>query len=285
MIVTGGAGEPRRTQAPDQVALLLRDLVHERTGTFFENDRIDSMMEKLEPRVQATRSRSYLDYYYILKYDEKGPVEWHRVLDAFSVQETYFWREFDQVRVLVEHIVPAWFQRTTEPFRIWSGACATGEEPYSIAIALKEGGWGQHPIEIIASDASENALARARAHVYRERSFRNLSLPLREKYFENRPEGFLLDPDIARRVSFHWANLMDLDQPAGTERLNAIFCRNVFIYFSPTAIQHVIKGFARRLAPGSPLFVGASESLLKLTTDFDLEEVGGAFQYTRVRPA
>lgn len=281
MIVTGSAGEPRPSRAPDQVALLLRDLVHERTGTFFENSRIDSMMEKLEPRVLATRSRSYLDYYYILKYDEKGPLEWHRVLDAFSVQETYFWREFDQVRVLVEHIVPRWFQSNTEPFRIWSGACATGEEPYSIAIALREAGWGDHPIEIIGSDASENALARARTHVYRERSFRSLPLPLREKYFESRPEGFRLDPVIASRVSFHWANLMDLDQPPETAQVNAIFCRNVFIYFSPTAITHVLKGFARRLAPGAPLFVGASESLLKLTADFELQEVGGAFVYAR----
>src|SRR5690606_27489108 len=126
------------------------------------------------PRAIQRGCQTYLDYYYILKYDENADGEWRRVMDAFSVQETYFWREVDQVQSLVEHVVPAWFKRTTEPLRIWSAACATGEEPYSIAMALHEGGWDGHPIEIIASDGSEAALAKARSGVCRDRSFRSL---------------------------------------------------------------------------------------------------------------
>src|SRR5688572_237466 len=168
---------------PEAVPKLLRDLIHERTGLFFESEHFDTLLEKLQPRVLAHGCRSYLDYYYILKYDEKGADEWRRVMDAFSVQETYFWREVDQVRALVDVVVPQWFTRHATPLRIWSAACATGEEPYTIAIALAEAGWSDRPIEILASDASEAALEKARAGFYRERSFRALPPGLREKYF------------------------------------------------------------------------------------------------------
>lgn len=281
MILTGPAGEPTRISLEGPIGLLLRDLVHERTGILFDDDRLDHMAEKLEERARAHGCQSYLDYYYLLKYDQTGTEEWRRVMDAFSVQETYFWREFDQVRTLVEQIVPRFFLKHTRPLRIWSAACATGEEPYSIAMALEEAGWAAHPIEIIASDASEAALAKARARTYRERSFRNLSTALRDKYFEPQADGLRLKDAIADKVTFHWANLLALDEFPEASTVDVIFCRNVFIYFSPATISRVLAGFAKRLPEGAPLFVGASESLLKLTRDFDLQEIAGAFVYVR----
>lgn len=281
MILSGPAGDPTRISLQGTVALLLRDLVHERTGIYFESDRLELLTDKLEARVTARGCQSYLDYYYLLKYDEKGVEEWRRVMDAFSVQETYFWREFDQIRVLTGHFVPDFFRTHTRPMRIWSAACATGEEPYSIAMALAEAGWGGHPIEIIGSDASESALTKARAHTYRERSFRSLPVALRDKYFTPRGEGFRLNDEIAGRVTFHWANLLDLGALPETAAVDVIFCRNVFIYFSAATISRTLATFAARLPAGGPLFVGASESLLKLTNDFELQEIGGAFAYVR----
>ncbi len=267
--------------APDPVPTLLRDLVHERIGIYFENARLDTLLEKLEDRARAHGCKSFLDYYYILKYEEKGPDEWLRVMDAFSVQETYFWRELDQINALVNIVVPAWFEHNRGTLRIWSAACATGEEPYSIAIALKEAGFGDHPIEINASDASEAALSKARAGVYRERSFRSLPFHLREKYFTAGPNGFTLDPAIAARVNFHWANLVSTEKTRDLARSFVIFCRNVFIYFSPSAIKRTVEDFADSMPPDGHLFIGASESLLKLTTRFDLREIGGAFVYVK----
>jgi chemotaxis protein methyltransferase CheR len=271
------------TRLPVQagVTKVLRDLIHERTGVFFEADRFDTMLEKLEPAAMERGCQSYLDYYYILKYDEGAATEWRRVMDAFSVQETYFWREVDQIRTLVDRVVPEWFKRSTLPLRIWSAACATGEEPYSIAIALCEAGWGNHPIEIFASDASEGALAKARAGVYRERSFRALPGALREKYFQSKGEHSVLRPDILSRVTFQWANLVSLGEFPPVPSVNVIFCRNVFIYFSADSIKQVIQSFAGKVPGGGHLFVGASESLLKLTHDFELQELGQAFVYLR----
>ncbi|QYM80645.1 protein-glutamate O-methyltransferase CheR [Horticoccus luteus] len=273
------SSEPHRLSASDPVPLLLRDLVHERTGVYFEAERLGTMLEKLQPRVLARGCPSLLEYYYQLRYDSDNHEEWHRVLDAFSVPETYFWREIDQIRALVDRVVPAWFQTTTAPLRIWSAACATGEEPYTLAIALQEAGWGAHPIEIIASDASEVVLARARAAVYRERSFRALPLPLRERYFRAVPGGFELAPALASRVQFHWCNLVA--PPAAFASAPVIFCRNVFIYFSPAAIARVAAAFAAHMPPGGHLFIGASESLLKIAPDFELTEIDRAFVYRR----
>ncbi len=270
---------PAPIAAPAPVPHLLRDLVHERTGIYFEDERFDSLLEKLEERARFYRCSSYLDYYYILKYEEKGPDEWRRVMDAFSVQETYFWREFDQVRTLVDVVVPAWFKTHNSPLRIWSAACATGEEPYTLAMALNEAGWGQHPIEIAGSDASETALAKARAGLYRERSFRSLPAALREKYFTSKPGAFQISPEIAERVVFRWANLVSPDSTAELATSQIIFCRNVFIYFSPNAIRRVVNHFADRMPSEGKLFVGSSESLVKLTDRFELEDMAGAFVY------
>ncbi len=269
------------SSTPEPVLLLLRDLVHEHTGVFFEQDRLDLMMDKLNERLAVRACRSHLDYYYLLKYDAQGADEWRRVMDAFSVQETYFWRELDQVRALVDHVVPQWFARTSQPLKIWSMACATGEEPYSIAMALVEAGWGNHPIEILAADASEAALAKARAGIYRERAFRALPAELRERYFRPEAAGYALNPDIMARVQFRWANLAERSTYEDFPLTPVIFCRNVFIYFSPAAITRVVDTFADRMPARGHLFVGSSESLLKLTSRFELHEIGNAFVYVR----
>src|SRR5215212_8390841 len=160
----------------NQASALLRDLIHERTGIFFDNGRTELLNDKLSPLVIERGFASFLDYYYLLKYDESAEDEWRNVMNALSVPETYFWREMDQIRALVEIIIPKWFAGgRTEPFKIWSAACASGEEPLTIAMALNEAGWlGRVPIEIYASDASSKAIAKARAGIYAGRSFRNL---------------------------------------------------------------------------------------------------------------
>jgi chemotaxis protein methyltransferase CheR len=281
-MIPAASNEVHHLATPPGVAVLLRDLLHERTGIYFEPDRFDTLLDKLRDRVIEAGLRSYLDYYYLLKYEEAGPAEWLRVMDAFSVQETYFWREPAQIRALVDVLVPAWFKQGLGPLRIWSAACASGEEPYSLAIALREAGWGEHPISIHASDASGAALERARAAVYRERSFRALPPDLRQKYFEPpAPDGSRLRRELLLPVFFQRANLVAPAEIAALATAPFVFCRNVFIYFSPDAIRRTVAAFAERMPDHGHLFVGASESLLKLTTDFELREMCDAFVYER----
>ena len=266
---------------PEGLPPLLRDLILEYTGTYFDASRYDVMLEKLADLVHARGYRSYMEYYYLLKYEDKNRIEWQRVIEALSVQETYFWRETAQIRVLVEVLVPRWFARGHTPLHIWSAACASGEEPYSIAMALNEAGWGSHPIYIVGSDVSEAALEKARRAVYRERAFRSLPPHLHSKYFTAEGSGFRLNADIVRRVRFVRTNILEKREIVGLASSPVVFCRNVFIYFSPETIKRALYLFADAMPNGGHLFVGASESLLKLTDQFQLEEIQDAFVYVR----
>jgi chemotaxis protein methyltransferase CheR len=271
---------PKALRVPDGIRGLLRDLIHERTGIFFEDSRTDLLLEKFEPLARDRGCASFLDYYYALKDDNRS--EWDRAWDALSVQETYFWREFTQINALVDKIIPEWFQKTSLPFRIWSAACATGEEPYTIAMALAEKGLEEHPIEVFASDASPAALEKAQRGVYREKSFRTLTPALRQKYFEPVAGGWKLSSRIMNRVTFSRVNLLELGEVGPAARVQAIFCRNVFIYFSRHSIRQTVAMMAAKMPPGAHLFVGASESLLRLTTDYELREIEDALVYVRI---
>lgn len=262
---------------------LLRDLIHDRTGLFFDDSKINLLVDKLAPLVVERGFDSLLDYFYLLKYDAGSDDEWRRVIDALTVQETYFWREMDQIHGLAEEVLPQLVAKSPAlPVRIWSAACATGEEPLTIAMRLNESGWFEKAdIEIYASDASGAALERARKGSYRERSFRALPAHLKEKYFTPDGREWLVSPDIGKKIRWTRANLMEPGETSILSIVSIIFCRNVFIYFSPDAVRRVVASFAGKMITPAFLFVGAAESLLKATDDFELEEIGNAFVYVK----
>ncbi len=266
----------------EPITLLLRDLVAERTGIYVDEYSLDIFMDKLSPLV-LERGFSPLDYYYLLKYDASAAEEWARVVDAISTRETFFWREFEQIRSLTDHILPRFFaQPAGRRFRVWSAACASGEEPLTIAKAIVEAGFGNYPIEILASDASPAAIATARRGIYRERSFRNLDPNLRQRYFHPLEGGWGVNRDLHERVRWTTANLLNDEEIAPLAESHVIFCRNVFIYFQPANIRKVIQTFARQMIPPAWLFVGAPESLVRLSSQFELREIGNAFAYSRI---
>lgn len=265
----------------ENVFILLRDLIHERAGVYFSLDKRDLVADKLSPRVVDCGFESFIDYYYLLKYDTARAGEWRRLMDALAVPETYFWREADHINALVNVVVPALAQQRRS-LRIWSAACASGEEPLTLALALTEAGWMDRlPIEIYASDASEALLDKARAGVFRERSFRALSPALQTRYFQPNGSGWAVAPHILRTISWHTVNLMAEADVAGLATADVIFCRNVFIYFSDAAIARVVNTFYRLMPSPGFLFIGASESLLRLGVRFELEDIGNTFVYVK----
>ena len=263
---------------------LLRELIHQQTGLYYENGRSEILSDRLAPLVLSRGFRSFLDFYYLLKFDTEADQAWRDVMDALSVQETYFWRESDQLRALTCHVLPE-VQKIApgEVVRIWSIPCASGEEPLSIAMALEEAGWfGRARIEIHASDGSRRAIEKAQQGVYRERSFRVLPHNLREKYFE--PSGAAWEPRASLRsriTSWSVVNMMsrpDMQMRAGSR---IIFCRNAFIYFSPDSVKAVVTMFEESMPTPGYLFVGASESLTRVSDRFLLEDVDRAFVYVK----
>jgi len=266
---------------------LLRDLVHEQTGLYFDEGKVDIFFEKLSPLVVDRGFASFLEYYYLLKYDAESAKEWPRVFDALTVQESFFWREMAQIRALVDEIVPQYVKvHPDQPLNIWSAACAMGCEPLTIAMALHEAGWFDRArITISASDASPRAIAAAQNGVYRERSFRSLPRELKEKYFVSDGDLSRVSSELHSRVSWRIGNLMsESDVALGAMASPVIFCRNVFIYFSESAARKTVSAFAALMPRPGYLFVGAAESLMRITSDFEIREIGDAFVYIRSAP-
>ena len=265
------------------VTSIFRDLIHDRLGLSYEPAQFDQVGERLAPLIVARGLGSFMDYYYVLKYSD-DPAEWGRVMDALSVPETYFWREIDQLRAVVDHVVPELAERgRDQPIRIWCMPCASGEEPLTIAMLLQEAGWFDRvPIDITGSDASPSAIAKARAGRYGPRAFRSLPPAMQEKYFQPAGERlWTVSPDLQRRVRFDVVNLMDDETVARHAAVPVIFCRNLFIYFSDQSIRHAAGVLAQAMPDPAYLCLGASESLLRLATRFDLREIGGAFVYVK----
>jgi chemotaxis protein methyltransferase CheR len=267
------------------VTTLLRDLIHEHLGLQYESHQFDQVADRLAPLVVGRGLASFLDYYYLLKYSG-DPGEWLKVIDALAVQETYFWREIDQLRAVVNHVVPQLVKALGDaPLRIWSVPCASGEEPLTIAMLLSEAGWfDRAPIEILGSDASPAAVARAEKGEYSQRAFRNLPQAMRDKYFVAHEDRWRVLPWLQRKVSYDVVNLMAEGEVARHVSAPIIFCRNVFIYFSDRSIRRAMSYFERWMPSPGYLGVAASESLLRRTTIFALNEIGGAFIYVKNSP-
>jgi chemotaxis protein methyltransferase CheR len=269
----------------DAAFALLRDIIVQRAGILFDDSKRGVMADKLSELVAANGLSSFLDYYYLLRYDGNADAHWAALMNRLSVPETFFWRQPEQITALATVIAPAHFLAyPNRPLRIWSAGCCSGEEPVSLAIALAEHGLlGSHPIEIVATDASADAIARAKRASYGERSFRQLPERLKAKYFERDSAERWRPIDAVRRpIRWDVANLVVPEDVKRHASCDVIFCRNVFIYFSDDAIRSTVRLFTEYLSPDGFLFVGASESLGRLGVALELAEIGGAFTYVKL---
>lgn len=264
---------------------LLRDMIAQRVGIWFDDAKRDLLADKLSDLMAARGMTSFLDYYYLLRYDADASEHWAELIDRLSVPETWVWRQPEQLRALADIVAPAHFARYPgRPLRIWSAACCSGEEPAGIAIALAEAGL-LHRVEIVGSDASAAMIERANRGAFGARSLRNLPDPIRERWFRCESPTWRLDPRLRERIRFTVANLIDADVVRALATADVIFCRNVFIYFADDTIVRTVRTFAQAMPDDGHLFLGASESLTRLGTEFELAEVGGAFAYVKSRAA
>jgi chemotaxis protein methyltransferase CheR len=275
---------PENLALPNNVFIILRNLIMENTGIYFDDSKKDVLADKLSNRVLERGFTSMLDYYYLLKYDDNtSKDEWARVFDLITVNETYFWREYDQIDTLVNFVLPEF--ETKNPygtFRIWCAACSSGEEPLSIAIALDEAGWlSRLKFEIIASDASFQIVEKARSGLYGERSMRMLPAKIRDKYFTAEHDKWRIRQSIHQLINWKIININDRQERSSIKSQDVIFCRNVFIYFGELAIKDIVDDFYYQLSSPGYLFIGVSESLFRIVNRFELKELGKTFVYKK----
>jgi chemotaxis protein methyltransferase CheR len=261
---------------------ILSSLIEERAGLCYTLQDREILASKISSRATERGFGTLLDYYYFLRYDPESEPELTALINALVVNETFFFREFTPLSVLVTELV-APRVRSGQRARIWCAACSTGEEPLTLAMLLEQHGL-LDDVELIASDISSAALAKARAGEYGRRSLRQVAAPeLAAKWLTVRESGVTIAPQLRAAVSWRQINLMDHAAIATIGAVDFIVCRNVLIYFRDSTAASVVNALAGQLPTGGVLLVGISESLMRYGTLLSCEEVAGVFLYRRGR--
>ncbi|HMJ14652.1 MAG TPA: protein-glutamate O-methyltransferase CheR, partial [Polyangiaceae bacterium] len=262
-----------------QVFAILSGLIEEHTGLHYDLDERELLADRVSPRALEHGFESLLDYYYFLRYDPSADAEFKLLVDTLVVNETYFFRELAALKVIVDVFVPSIIARGRRP-RLWCAACATGEEPLTLAMLL-DGAGLLDSVTLLASDISGRALAHAKAGTYSRRSLRALPEGVVGRWLEPKGDAMQVARHIARAVDWQRVNLAG-DELADMGQFDVIICRNVLIYFRDPTIERVIARLRSSLLPEGHLLVGASESLLRFDAGLVCEEQRGAFFYRKV---
>ncbi len=263
-----------------QVFSLLTNLVEERAGLHYRPEDLDLVRDKISLRAESLGFESMLDYYYFLRYDPGGSAELDTLVEALTVHETYFFRELDQLKGLVDILLPR-ILATGRTARIWCAACATGEEPLTLAMMLEARGM-LDKVRILASDVSERALAKARGGRFAGRALRALPEEAIGRWLLPRENGVAVRGDLLEAIEWRRINLLNRAEITALGRFDVILCRNVLIYFSDSTTRAVVGTLSDALEPGGHLLVGAAESLLRYGTSLSCDEHGRAFYYRKV---
>lgn len=265
---------------------MLRDLLAARLGFAIGNDARLSLARKLKERLQLNHLTTYAEYVHYLRYHPLAQAEWDELVELLTTHETYFFREDYQLAAFEHEVLPLLRDEARQRKRlsIWSAGCSTGEEAYTIAMLVDRSGlFRDCEVRVFGSDISKRCIATARRAFYGPSSFRVIPEDVRRTYFEPRAGGAVVIERIRSMVHFSQMNLLDQERARMVGRVDAIFCRNVLIYLDAHARRRVIDVFLERLLPMGVLFLGHSESLLNVSTAFELLHLRGDLAYRKPR--
>jgi chemotaxis protein methyltransferase CheR len=262
----------------------LCDYLYRHTGMAFTETRRYFVERRVEERMVATGSSSFASYFARLRANMHGELE--KLINASTVNETYFYREDHQFACLTSNLLQERLRVKPpgETMRIWSVPCSTGEEPYSIAIWLLEN-WAEvdaHDIEIVGSDIDTDVLDAARAGVFGKRALMRLSPALTDKYFTTAgPEQWQIIDELRQSVRFTAANIVEPAETRPHGLFDVIFCRNLLIYFDDTSRRIAAENLYESLAPGGYICLGHAESMSRISSLFEVCRFADAIVYRR----
>jgi chemotaxis protein methyltransferase CheR len=262
----------------------LADFLYRRTGMVFTETKRYYVERRILERIVATSSPSFAAYFTYLRSGIRDEVE--HLINAFTVNETYFYREDHQLACLSDDLLKERVaaKRPGDTIRIWSIPCSTGEEPYSIAIWLLEN-WKDvdaYDIEIVGSDIDTRVLEAAAEGVFGKRALMRLSPELIARYFHERDdERWQILDDLRQSVRFSRVNLIETRETRPQGRFDVIFCRNVLIYFDDESRRIAAENLYDNLLPGGFICLGHTESMSRISPLFEVCRYSGAIVYRR----
>ncbi|HVR71022.1 MAG TPA: protein-glutamate O-methyltransferase CheR [Vicinamibacteria bacterium] len=271
----------------EQEFRLLRDFIHERFGIYFEDNQRASLRSRLLGRLASLDLTSFEEYCQYLRFGPQRAEELQRMVSHLTNNETYFYREMPQLQVFAEHILRQIKERRaadgSRTIRILSAGCSSGEEAHTLAMIVYDSGqfFWNWDVQIAGMDVDQAALEKARRGLYFHNSFRSLSPAVADRHFVKQAAGSAVKEQIRRMVRLRHGNIVDPASYEGLRDLDAVFCRNVLIYFSDAMILKAVRLFHESLAPGGFLFLGHAESLSRITDLLTPIRFQGAMVYQK----
>jgi len=273
---------------PLEYFIKLRNLIYERTGISYEENKIYYVKKRLQQRMQAGGFVDIEEYIKYLKLFDGNGREFQELINLLTVNETYFFREFNQLQLFAEdcldEVVESKKRSGSSTIKILCAGCSTGEEPYTLAIIVREmlEDFRRWNVLIKAIDIDENVLVKARKGVYDSRSVKDVPPAYLKRYF-TRPEPgvYVIKPEARELILFEHHNLMDRRALRSEEGYDFVFCRNVLIYFDEVSRKQVVDRFYSLLNPGGFIFLGHSESLSRISSAFKIRRMNEHLVYQR----
>jgi chemotaxis protein methyltransferase CheR len=247
--------------APDLTAedfRRVRKLAYERAGLAIPNGKEGLVRSRVSKRLRERRIATFSAYFDAVEQEPSGE-EMVKLIDLLTTNKTDFFREPAHFDYLVQQVVPTVVAAGT-PLRLWSAGCSSGEEPYTLSMVLRESLPARYDFRILATDISTKVVAAAKKGAYTAQQLGDVSPARRARWFTPTPDGGAMAlPELRTPISFAHLNLMASWPMSGP--FDAIFCRNVMIYFDKPTVTRLVNRFYDLLAPGGHLFIGHSESL------------------------
>jgi len=256
-----------------------RALIYDESGIHFSDNNRAILESRLRERLKRADLESISDYYALIRREEG---ELKILLDSVTTNLTRFFRNNAHFQSFEHFVIPDILDKKKAEkraeIRIWSAGCSTGEEPFSLAIMLKELLPPAYKAEITASDLSLKSLMTAKEGYYPETRIGDVPEKYLKRYFETVADGYRVGDEIKKIISFDYHNLKF---DSGLRDLDIVFCRNVIIYFDEAAQKAVIDKFWTAMADHSYLFIGHSESLFGMDTKFEFVKTDWATLYRK----
>jgi chemotaxis protein methyltransferase CheR len=262
----------------------LCEFLYRRTGMSFPESKRYYIDRRLAERISATESTSFQSYFALLRADADHEIE--QLVNAFTVNETYFYREEHQLRCMTSNLLDELVRGRSpeQPIRIWSIPCSTGEEPYSIAMWLMEN-WrlvDSYNIEIVGSDIDTRALKAAADGLYGDRALMRLPKDVIGRYFERLPGDLCrIDLGLRNSIQFTHANLIEATDMGCYRGFDIVFCRNVLIYFDDASRRIAAENLYDCLRPGGYICLGHSETMSRISPLFRVCRFPDAIVYQK----
>jgi len=262
-----------------------REFFYRKTGMYFDDSKRYFVDKRLLERVEATGNEDFRSYFIALRFEASGQ-ELQHLVNAMTVNETYFFREAYQFDCMVNDMLAEICKRKRPGgrIRIWSIPSSTGEEPYSIAIYLLER-WAQidnYEVEILSSDIDTTVLQAAQRGVYSQRSIQNLPKEYLQKYFRRLGDNeFQISRDLIDAVDFTRCNLSDANDTRRFRDIDLIFCRNLLIYFDDLSRRVAAEAMYDALCPGGFICLGHSESMSRISSLYNVRRFPDAMVYQK----